>query len=148
MHDCIRNIALGKVPRVRMQTSFRRRRSSCALRSASRCFSFSMLSTYATCCFLSSSTLQAHRRGVTTYYLFITRFSCQEAKCVLQTSCNHRLPQSYPLMDLPDLSKTQGSLHSTQYAKHPGNLVKDAEHAEGVMLPTSASAELSPLPSA
>ena len=41
--------------------------------------------------------------------IIITRFSCQEAKCVLQTSCSNRLPQSYHLFGLPDPSKT----HST-----------------------------------
>ncbi len=39
------------------------------------------------------------------YYIVITRFSCQKARYVLQTSCSKRLPQSYLLS--PDPSKTQ-----------------------------------------
>ena len=42
----------------------------------------------------------------------IRRFSCQEARCVLQTSCSHRLPEYYPLLDSPDPSKTQSALCS------------------------------------
>ena len=42
--------------------------------------------------------------------IITTRFSCQEARCVLQTSCSQRLPQSYPLLDSPDPSKTQSTV--------------------------------------
>ena len=36
----------------------------------------------------------------------IARFFCQEARCVLQTSCSSRLPQFYLLSDPPDSSIT------------------------------------------
>ncbi len=41
--------------------------------------------------------------------IIIRRFSCQEARCVLQTSGTIWLPQSYPLLDSPDPSKTQST---------------------------------------
>ncbi len=50
------------------------------------------------------------RQEQRTIIIIITRFSCQEERCVLQKNCNYRLPQSYPLLDSPDPSKTQSTV--------------------------------------
>ncbi len=42
--------------------------------------------------------------------IIIIGFYCQEARCVLRTSCSERLPQPSPLMDSPDPSKTQSAV--------------------------------------
>ena len=42
----------------------------------------------------------------------IPRFCCQKARYVLQTSCSQRLPQSYPLLDSPDPSKTHSTVRT------------------------------------
>ncbi len=51
-------------------------------------------------------------------------FSCQKVRCVLQTSCSKRLPQTHSLLDSPDPSKTQsnvGTVLSTYTApRQPG----------------------------
>ena len=40
----------------------------------------------------------------------MTRFSCQKARNVMQTSCTYRLAETYPLMDSHDPSKTQSTM--------------------------------------
>ncbi len=43
-------------------------------------------------------------------FFIFKRFSCQLARFVLQTSCSQRLPQSCPLLDSPDPSKTKSTV--------------------------------------